>query len=96
METIKRNKSREMKSITRTATLKHTVYEGDDIRFRISDSHRFFFSPSLSVALPVQESTYKIRQRSPSKKLTVPRTCSRPVEIKDRNRRIYAMSRDLN
>lgn len=50
METIKRNKSREMKSATRTATLKHTVYEGDDIRFRISDSYRFSFSPLLSFA----------------------------------------------
>lgn len=42
METIKRNKSREMKSAARTVTLKHIVYEGDDIRFRISDSYRFF------------------------------------------------------
>lgn len=73
METIKRNKSREMKSATRTATLKRTVYEGDDIRFRISDSYRFFFSLSLSFAR-CQESAYKIRQRAPSKELIAPRT----------------------
>jgi len=85
-----------MKSATRTATLKRIVYEGDDIRFRISDSYRFFFSLFLSFGLPVQKGTYKIRQRAPPKKLTVPKTCSYLVEIKDHNRRIYAMSRDLN
>lgn len=63
MGTIKRNKSREMKSATRTATLKHTVYEGDDIRSRTSDSYRFLLpSANKKVLAP----------KSSPKKLTVP------------------------
>jgi len=46
-----------MKSATQTATLKRIVYEGDDIRFRISDSYRFFFSLFLSFEIPVQKKT---------------------------------------
>lgn len=74
--------------------------------FPLPSSLSFSLFLALALMLPLQslervaasQGTVQNTTKSPARKLTVPRACScaSAVEIEDGDRKIYAMSRDLN